>query len=183
MTPTTRDLPLFFKEINGQLAVIMGVNLDDSLGTGDNDLFEALKSTEQKFQFNARVYDNFLLEGIEINKTDDGFVMHQRKLAKKIKDLSNDCNYSTYRSKSQCFTWLVHRRPDVIAAVNLAAQVTENDFTRKHVLVFNRLFRYIHSSASRGIKQKNLDYDTSSIKEFPDWFLPIPLACPRNEST
>lgn len=72
MTPTTRDLPLFFKEIHGQLSGMMGAYIDDTVGTGDNYFVEASKFREQKFQSKPLVYDNFVLAGIEINKTEDG---------------------------------------------------------------------------------------------------------------
>lgn len=60
MKPTTRNFPLFFKEINGKLAGMIVAYIDDTVGTGDDDLIEALKSTEQKSRSKSRVYDKFV---------------------------------------------------------------------------------------------------------------------------
>ncbi|CDF36992.1 unnamed protein product [Chondrus crispus] len=96
----------------------------------------ASRLTEQRFQSKEREFDSITFAGIEIDRTEYGFIMHQTRFANNIKQLQLDCTFKQYRSKRQELAWLVHTRPDIAADVNVAAQVE----------------RHIHQGPSLGIR-------------------------------
>ena len=133
MIPSTGDLSLFFQTIRGKLAGLTGAYVDDSIGTGDARFEEKSRLMERKFESKAREYENFKFAGIQIERTEDGYMMHQEKYAVSLTPLSLDCTFKQFRSRRHELAWLKHTRPDLCAAVNLLAQVTEAKFARQHV--------------------------------------------------
>lgn len=121
MTPTSGDLSLFFKVVKGKLCGLTGAYVDDTIGAGDAQFEQDSKATGLRFQSKDRENDNFQFAGIQLDKLEDGFLMHQERFARKISRLSKDCTYAQFRSKRHEQAWLTHTRPDISAAVNLAA--------------------------------------------------------------
>ena len=168
MTHTTGDLSLFFKVIHDELSGITGAYVDDTIGAGTPAFENTSRLTEQRFQSKEREFDSITFAGIEIDRKEYGFIMHQTRFARKVKQLHLDCTYKQYRSKRQELAWLVHTRPDIAADVNLAAQVIETQWGRKDVLEINKLIRHVHSTATRGIRQHKLDRNTLSLRAYTD---------------
>lgn len=73
-----------------------------------------------------------------------------------------------FRSKRHELAWLTHTRPDISAAVNLAAQVTEPKFEKKHMKELNDIVKRAHANTKRGIRQQRLDSSSLSLRVFTD---------------
>ena len=166
VTHTTGDLSLFFKVVHGKLACITGAYVDDTIGSGTNSFEKESRLTEQRFRSKAREYDSTTFVGIEVDRTDYGFLMHQKHFARKIKELPLGSTFTGYRSKRQELAWMVHTRPHIAPGINFPAQVTESEWERNYVLQINKLVRYVHRTAHRWIRQHKLDADTMVLKVF-----------------
>lgn len=125
MTSTTGDLSLFFKVVEGQLREMTGAYVDDTIGTGTTKFEKESITTGERFLSKEKELGNFDFAGIEIEKIDNGYLMHQKRFAQKITPSSKQCTFSEFRFKRHELAWLAHTRPDIAAAVNLAAQVTD----------------------------------------------------------
>lgn len=167
MTLTTGDLSLFFRVVEGKLRGMTGAYVDDIIGTGDAAFEKESEVTGERFQSKARETGNFQFAGIQIEK-EGGYLMHQERFALKIKPLSKQCTFPEFRSKRHELAWLTHTRPDIAAAVNFAAQVTESKFERKHVNALNDVIKRAHGNSKRGIRQQKLYMDTHSLRVFTD---------------
>lgn len=168
MTQTTGDLSLFFKAIEGKLRGLTGAYVDDTLGAGDTAFEKESEVTGERFQSKAREEGNIEFAGIQIEKEEAGFLMHQERFALKISPLSKECTFTDFRSKRHQLAWLTHTRPDLCAGVNLAAQVTEEKFERKHIKALNAIIKRAHDNSRRGIKQQTLDEKSFSLRVCTD---------------
>ena len=93
MRPTAGDLSLYIRRIHDELEGLVGAYVDDSIGTGTTDFENESRITEKKFQSKPREMDRFTFAGIEIEPLDDGYLLHQRTFASRIKMLSKDCSF------------------------------------------------------------------------------------------
>lgn len=168
MTSTAGDLSLFFRVVEGKLRGMTGAYVDDTIGTEDAKFEKESEATGERFQSNARDTGSFQFAGIQIEEEEGGYLMHQERFALKITQLSKQCTFSEFRSKRHELAWLTHTRPDLAAAVNLAAQVTEPNFEKKHVKALNDVVKRAHNNSKRGIRQQLLDTETLSWRVFTD---------------
>ena len=168
MSPAAGDLSLFFKMVNGQLAGMTGAYVDDSIGTGTPDFERESEKTQERVESKPREFDNFTFAGIQVEKTDYGYLMHQERYCRKIKLKAKDCSFKEFRSRRQELAWLHHTRPDISVAVNLLAQVTESMFVRDYVLKINNVITRSQEHPKRIIRQQRLDRSTLRLKVFTD---------------
>ena len=168
MRPTAGDLSLYIKRTHDELEGMVGAYVDDSIGTGTKQFEEYSKLTEQRFQSKPRETQRFTFAGIEIEPTEDGYILHQRAFASRVKMLPKDCSFSDFRSKRHELAWLVNTRPDISAQVNFAAQVVQDKWVRQDVLNLNAVIRRVQSTLHRGIRQTKLDKKSVHIKVFVD---------------
>lgn len=168
MTLTTGDLSWFYKVVHGKLTSVIGTYVDDTLCAGNPNFEEDAKITEQRFDCKPKEYERFTFAGMQVEQIEDGYVLHQERYTRGLKDLSTDCTFSEYRSRRQGLAWLTNRRPDICADVNLCTQVTEAKWERRHVKELNLLIRYVKQAPRRGLTQGKLDIDTVKVKGFSD---------------
>lgn len=168
MSQTTGDLSLLFKSVEGKLRSMTGAYADDTIGTGDAEFERESEATGKRFQSKAREAGNSQFAGIQIEEQSTGCLMHQERFALKIISLTKQCAFPDFRSKRHELAWLTHTRPDISAAVNLAAQVTEAKFEREHVKALSRVIKRAHANARRGIKHQKLDHRSLSLRVFTD---------------
>lgn len=168
MTPTTGDLSFFFKAVHGKLKGVVGTYVDDTLCAGDPVFEKESRITEKKFESKEREYEKFTFAGIQVEPIEDGYLLHQERYAKRLKELPTDCTFSEYRSRRQALSWLTNTRPDICADVNLSTQVTERKWERRHVTELNSVIRYVKRTSKRGLMQRRLDMESLKIKVFSD---------------
>lgn len=125
MQSTAVDLSFFFKVVSGKLQGMIGTYVDDTLCAGTNDFHETSTATERKFESKERKYDSFTFVGIQVDRSEDEYLLHQKRYVNRITELSKDRTFAEFRSQRQALAWPSNTRPDICAAVNLATQVTE----------------------------------------------------------
>ena len=168
MMKTAGALSLFFKVVDGKLRAMTGAYVDDTIGTGDQEFEEESKITGERFQAKDHEVGSFQFAGIEIEQIENGYLMHQERFAIKISQLLKQGTFPEFRSKQQELAWLAHIRPDISAAVKLAAQVTASKFGRKDISALNKVIKRVHSTAKRWIRQQKLDSESLLLKLFTD---------------
>ena len=115
-----------------------------------------------------RDFGSFTFGSIQVDPIEDGYIMHQERYCMRLQLLPKDCTFADFRSRRQELAWLNHTRPDLSAAVNLLAQVTENMFTREHVTKLNSVIKRAQEHPKRGIRQQKLDRGSLTLKVFTD---------------
>lgn len=81
MKPTTGELSLFTKMIDGVLKGIIGPYVVDIITDGDKEFEVQSTITRRKFKSSSRNYADSTLAGIQISKVDTAFIMSQSMYA------------------------------------------------------------------------------------------------------
>ena len=169
MIPTLNDLSLFFKTVKGELAGMIGAYVDDTIGAGTAQFSRDSLVTEKRFDSSPRQKGDFKFARMEIESLPGGgYKIHQHSFAEKLQLLPETCSFSQYRSCRHTLAWLVHTRPDIACAVNMAAQVTEQHWSVQDVRNLNRIIRVAKDNSSRGLLQQPLDVSSLSLKVYID---------------
>lgn len=168
MTRMVGDLSTFFKYIRGRLAGIAGTYVDDCLMTGNDEFRKLTDKTLQRFDSRDRVVDNFTFAGIELETSDDGFLLHQGKQADKLRILPLEATFSQFKSAVMSLAWLCHTRPEISCVVAQAAQVTQNVFDADAVKQINSTIRAVKREPRKGIKHRKLDLNSLRLQVYSD---------------
>jgi hypothetical protein len=128
MKSTTGDPAMFYKAVNDKIAGVTSAYVDDLLMAGTKEFEKETELTSQKFVSRKREYDQVRFAGTEIDKTGDGFIVHQREYCSKIPLLKPTSDFQEFSSIRARLSWATHTRPDICCAVNQAAQVTQSRF-------------------------------------------------------
>lgn len=82
--------------------------------------------------------------------------------------LSKDCTFKEFRSRRMELAWLHHTRPDISAAINLLAQITESMFVREYIRKLNTVLKRAQEVPKRGIRQQRLNHSELNLMVFSD---------------
>ncbi|MEM6805930.1 MAG: hypothetical protein AAF696_31325 [Bacteroidota bacterium] len=168
MNSTSGDIRLFFKLAHGKLCGLMGTFVDDSLLGGDSQFLKTTDITLDKFESKKREMHDFRFAGIYFKTLEDGIYLHQKSYIDRLTVLPLSCTYEMFRSTRAQLTWLIHTRPEICAAANMMAQVTEKIFEVKYVKLLNKTINTLKETPSKGIKMRKLDLDSLYIKVYSD---------------
>ena len=168
MRPTAGDLSFFFKVLHGKLQGVVGTYVDDTLCAGTKYFENESEITARMFDAKKREYEKFTFAGVQVEPTDDGYLLHQEKYTLRLQLLSKDCTFADFRSRRQALAWLTNTRPDICAAINLATQITEDKWQRQDINDLNAVIKYVRRNPRRGLRQQKLDKTTLSVKIFSD---------------
>ena len=172
MTPTAGDPSLYLKRNKGDIDGIMGNYIDDGALAG-NEAFQRLtEKTLVKFDSKPREWDNFEFFGAFIKTQDNGeLTVDQIGYAKKLKPLPMDATFHQFRSYRAVFAWLGHTRPDVCCAINRAAQVTPETYSkskREKLNEINTAILKVKRSTDLCLRFRNLHLDTLHMRVYTD---------------
>ncbi len=78
MKPVASDMSLFFRRARGQVTGLLASYVDDTLACGDRSFSDLTKKTRVKFEVKSREYHNMRFSGVYVDKTNEGFEIHQR---------------------------------------------------------------------------------------------------------
>lgn len=109
----------------------IGTCVDDTTSAGTNEFIEETTLTEKSFESKNRSYDNFTFAGVQVEKVQDGYLLHQENYARRLKELSKDRTFADFRSRRHELMWLTNTRPNICVDVNICCQVTEKGSPRK----------------------------------------------------
>lgn len=75
MEPNTGDFSLYNKKNSAEeLDGMVGVNIDDSMGTGNKEFEEISRRTEKNFGSQHRISAPLMFAGFEVEPEDDEFI-------------------------------------------------------------------------------------------------------------
>jgi Reverse transcriptase (RNA-dependent DNA polymerase) len=119
LVQTVGDSGLFFQTMNRKLVALTASFVDDLLMAGTEDFHDQSLYTSKRFKSRDRDYDNVKFAGVNINKTTNGFEVHQDDYIAKIQPLKTESTFEDYRSVRAKLMWLVNTRPDISCAVSM----------------------------------------------------------------
>ena len=128
MTRTTGDGAFFFKCIRDKLDVLCITYVDDALQAGIKDYSDLAHKTEEKFKCKGRAYEKFNFVGVQVEKKDSEYMIHQTSYIRKIDKLLNTATCKPYRSLRAKIAWITYNRPDISFSIAQVAQVTESQY-------------------------------------------------------
>ena len=145
--------------------------MDDTLNAGDGRFEKLTEKTAERFQCRKKELDNIQFAGIEIEKSRDGFLVHQKQYLKKIKPIPKGSDFSAFRSTRAKLFWICQTRPDISCAVATLAQVTELQFEEerdKHTKKLNSVITHLENFPDFMLRFPKLDKDSLSISVYSD---------------
>jgi hypothetical protein len=146
LVQTVGDSGLFFQTMNRKLVALTASFVDDLLMAGAEDFHEQSLYTSQRFKSRDRDYDNVKFAGVNINKTSNGFEVHQHDYIQKLQPLSAESTFEDYRSLRAKLIWLINTRPDISCATSMASRTTKDLFATKpteYIKELNRIVRHV----------------------------------------
>jgi hypothetical protein len=170
MERTSFDSAFFYKVLDEKLGGMCATYVDECLHAGTDQYSKSAEKTELRFQCREREYDNVTFAGVEIKKSEDGFVMNQRSYVNKLMFLNKKANFSDYRSMRAKLAWTTHTRPDVCCAVAQAAQVTVEVFDKepeKYCADLNKVLKHL-KSCEVYLRFPKLDVETLRLQVYSD---------------
>jgi hypothetical protein len=120
--------------------------VDDLLMVGTEYFHEQSMYTSEKFKSRDREYDDVRFAGVSINKTENGFEIHQQEYIEKLQGLHPDSKFEDYRSQRAKLMWLVSTRPDISCAISFASRTTQALFDSersKYIKDLNKIVRHV----------------------------------------
>jgi hypothetical protein len=125
---------------------------------------------QQMFVSRKREYYQVCFAGTEIDKTEDGFIVHQGEYCGKIPLLKPTSDFQEFSSIRARLTWATHTRPDICCAVNQAAQATQSRFEEDPttcVKDINKITKHLHS-LDLPLKFSKLDPNSLQLTVYSD---------------
>ncbi len=137
MNTVASDIYLVFRRARGQLTVLLGSFIDDTLACGDSSFSQLTDETRKEFELSSREYEKTRFSGVYIDRSDNGFYIHQRTYIDLLKPLPSNSDVLLLRQYHAQLSWLIHSRPDVCEAASKLAQFTEKSFNMSLVKQYN----------------------------------------------
>jgi Reverse transcriptase (RNA-dependent DNA polymerase) len=170
LVQTVGDSGLFFQTMNRKLVALTASFVDDLLMAGTEDFHEQSLYTSQRFKSRDRDYDNVKFAGVNINKTSNGFEVHQHDYIQKLQPLSAESTFEDYRSLRAKLMWLINTRPDISCATSMASRTTKDLFATKpteYIKELNRIVRHV-KTINLPLLYPRLDLDTLKLVAYTD---------------
>jgi hypothetical protein len=156
--------------MNRKLVALTASFVDDLLMVGTEDFHEQSLYTSQRFKSRDRDYDNVKFAGVNINKTSNGFEVHQHDYIQKLQPLSAESTFEDYRSLRAKLMWLINTRPDISCATSMASRTTKDLFAIKpteYIKKLNRIVRHV-KTINLPLLYPRLDLDTLKLVAYTD---------------
>jgi Reverse transcriptase (RNA-dependent DNA polymerase) len=98
LTQSIGDSGLFSRAMNNKLAALTASFVDDLLMAGDDDFHEQSLYKSERLNSREREYDKVRFAGVNIDKSQDRYEIHQREYIKKLQLLERDAEFDAYHS-------------------------------------------------------------------------------------
>lgn len=160
------DAALFFKSFGNKLAGICSTYVDDTLHAGNEKYCECSKFTEKKFQCKRRDWDKLQFASVQIEKTIEGFQVHQFIYVNKLKELPDNASHCDFRSLRAKLAWATNKRPDICCAVAKLTQNTEESYQNSETLQkkeINKVVRHLKENSTVTLKFPKLNKSSLSL--------------------
>lgn len=171
MRPLASDTALFVDENEGRLDGLSALYVDDLLRAGTNCFRKKCEATNTKFETTENARVPFEFTGFTVERLQDGkLAVSQNRYLRKLEELPEDADFSSFRSMRMKLAWLANSRPDILFDISTLAQVTKDVFTshkRECLKHLNRSVRYAVSHRVPLVVPK-LDAATTRVVGFSD---------------
>ena len=166
---TDGDMSCYYKrEEEEELQGLLGVYVDDTLAAGSEKFKKLTDNIEKHFESKPREYLPFQFAGINIKKKENGFIMEQQHYVSTISKLEKSSTFETFRTTRHRLAWISHTRPEILAGVNILAQVTKDTFQQEDITITNSLIKHIHKNPELGLQYNKMDIETMEILVYSD---------------
>ena len=175
------DSAMFYRSEDGELVGLTATYVDDALQAGTPEFLELVKATERKFECKPREYDSTSFVGKEIEKTDYGFAISQRKYIASLKFLEvkkedrdkppNQMEVKAFKSLRAKLLWAQNSRPDVSCAVAKLTQVTDDDLGKDKLTwmrMANRVVKHLKANDDVLLMYPKLDPSSLRMRVYTD---------------
>jgi Reverse transcriptase (RNA-dependent DNA polymerase) len=177
MHPTAGDISMFYRRVQDRLSGLAGTVVDDSLLAGDQPFLQHTDKSLQRFDSKPRRFAPTPFAGVDILLGPAGsYILSQTSYAQRMTALPRDCNFDSFRSRRAQLAWLTYTRPEIVCAVNTAAQVTCETFCVETVTALNSAIGIVLRNPTRGLQYHSLDLATLRIVAYSD----AAFACNRD---
>ena len=106
--------------------------------------------------------------GVYIDRSHNGFNIHQRPYIDRLKPLTSDTNFVLLQQYRAQLSWLIHSSPDVCVVASKLAQVTEKSFNISHVKQYNSTVRYLQDTSHLSLRTRKLDPESLHVRAYTD---------------
>ena len=168
MRTVASDMSLFSRRARGQLTGLLASYVDETLACGDSSFSQLPEETRKRFEVKSREYENMRFSGVYIDRSDNGFDIHQRPYIDHLKPLPSDESFVLLRQYRAQLSWLIHSRPDVCMVSSKLAQVTETSFNISHVEQCNTTIRYLQDTRHLSLRMPKLDPESLHVRAYTD---------------
>ena len=151
-----------------ELQGLLGVYVDDTLAAGTEKFKKLTDNIEKHFESKPRDYLPFQFAGINIKKKENGYIMEQEHYVPTITKLEKTSTFETFRTTRHRLAWISHTRPEILAGVNILAQVTKDTFQQEDITITNSLIKHIHKNPELGLQYNKMDIETMEILVYSD---------------
>lgn len=126
--PITGDLALFVQPVHSELRGLIWVQVDDTIGTGNEKFIQGSRKTEKRFESKEMEYDNITFAGIGIQKQGKEYLLNKSRYLTGLRDPPLNCSSESFRARRHEISWMTHTRPDLCAAFASMLRITEGKF-------------------------------------------------------
>lgn len=121
----------------------VAVYVYNTLATGNDDFKNLTEKIPMPFESNPKEFRPFIFSGININKIETFYFAEREHYAKSLEPLKNNACFNDFRALRHKLSWLTHTRPELLAAVNILSQITEETLTPENIKSMNRTIKHI----------------------------------------
>lgn len=132
------------------------------------DLCEQMWENRENIWDRRKVFCFSRFAGISIRRTFYGYIVEQSNYVFTLRELTRDSIFDDCRTIWHKLAWISIMRPDISSNTNIASQVTEDLFHKKHILAMNKSIRKLISAKRRRIQYYLLDLDTLRLIAISD---------------
>ena len=171
MTGTTSDGAFFFRCIRERLDGMCITYVEDALKAGTKEYSDLAHKIEEKFKCKGGAYDKFNFVGVQVEKKDTEYMIHQTSYIRKIEKLSNTATYKSYRSLRAKLAWITYTTPDISFSIAQAAQVTESQYntdSKLQIRYINRTIKRLRKEPYLPLKYPKLDDTQLQIRVYSE---------------
>lgn len=114
------------------------------------------------------MYDHFTFAGIQVERIDECYLMHQTKYGEKMQEISKSANLETFRSMRHRLVWISHTRPYLASTANIISQMTAESYNFKYISIVNNDIERAKETSKLGLLQQDPDKQTLRMILFSD---------------
>jgi hypothetical protein len=167
MQQATTDFATFFSTLGKRLCGMLTSHVDDLLIAGTTEFCRDFRCELEK-QLQVKPTATPPMTHVGFNVHAKPYSLDQTDYICTLPIFPLQATYSDYRSPRARLAWVTHSRPDICAAVAIAAQITQGTFSRTAIRTLNKIVKHLKSTADLRMRFPKLDANTVQIVAYAD---------------